>query len=128
MRRLLALSVVMAIAACSGREVTEPQLNVISVRVVDDAGTGVGRMSVTAMMSNGTTVTGVTRKDGTLRIGVSDAGVYRVSLVPREGYLRAQDPLVRTIAVEPEASASVQFQVWRVGVSQAEPTTETLWW
>ena len=128
MRRLLVLSVAAVLSACSAGGSTEPAVSVINVRVVDDTGTGVGRMPVTAVMSSGTIVKGVTRGDGTVRISVTESGVYRVSMVPREGYLRAADPLTRTISVDAAAAASIQFQVWRSGVSQAETPPETLWW
>ena len=85
-------------------------------------------MPVTALTSDGLTVKGVTRNDGRVHLGVPGSGVYQVSVIPRAGYLRGTDPLVRTVSVDPAASASIQFQVSRAGVSQAEHPPENLWW
>ena len=85
-------------------------------------------MPVSVLTSDGLTVTGVTRRDGTVHLGVAGTGVYQVSVIPREGYLRGTDPLVRTVSVDPTASASIQFQVSRAGISQAERPPEQLWW
>ena len=126
MRKMLMLSIAVLVAACSST--TDPAAKTITVRVVDDAGAGVGRMPVTALTTEGVSVKGVTRKDGTVHLGVAGAGVYLVSVTPREGYLRGIDPLVRTFSVDPTGSASIQFQVWRAGVSQAERPPEQLWW
>lgn len=128
MRRLLVFSVAAVLAACSSGGTTGPDANVINVRVVDDIGTGVGRMPVTAIMSNGASVRGVTREDGTVKIGVADAGTYQVSVVPRDGYLRGVDPLVRTISVSASESASIQFLVSRAGISTAETPPQIAWW
>jgi len=127
MRRFLVLSAAAVLSACSSGASTEPALNVINVRVVDDAGNGVGRMPVTAVMTNGVSVRGITRSDGTLKIGIAQLVVYQVSMVPRDGYLRATDPLTRTMSIDPNTSASIQFQVWRSGVSTAETPPE-IWW
>jgi hypothetical protein len=128
MRKMLLLSAVTLITACSSGSTTDPAANTIDVRVVDDVGAGVWRMPVTALTSDGVIVKGVTARDGTVHLGIAGAGVYQVSVIPREGYLRALDPLVRTVSVDPAASASVQFQVSRAGVSQAERPPEQLWW
>jgi hypothetical protein len=128
MRKMLMLSVAALLAACSSSGTTDPAAKTIDVRVVDDVGAGVWRMPVTALTSDGLTVTGVTRRDGTVHLGVAGTGVYQVSVTPREGYLRGTDPLVRTVSVDPTASASIQFQVSRAGISQAEHPPEQLWW
>ena len=128
MRRLLVLSVAAAMAACSSGGSTGPAANVINVRVVDDAGIGVGRMPVTAVSSSGAEVRGVTHGDGTVKISVTESGVYQVSMIPREGYLRSLDPLTRTVSVDAAQAASIQFQVWRSGVSTGENPPERLWW
>ena len=127
MRKLLVLSAAVLLSACSSGASTEPALNVISVRVVDDAGNGVERMPVTAVMAGGVSVKGVTRNDGTVKIGIAHLGVYQVSMVPRDGYIRATDPLTRTMSIDANTSASIQFQVWRSGVSTGETPPE-IWW
>ena len=128
MRKVLMLSAVALLAACSSSGTTDPAAKTINVRVVDDIGAGVSRMPVTALTSEGLTVRGVTRRDGTVRLGVAGTGVYQVSVTPREGYLRGTDPLVRMVSIDPAASASIQFQVSRAGISQAEHPPEQLWW
>ncbi|HEX6574417.1 MAG TPA: hypothetical protein VF042_05550 [Gemmatimonadaceae bacterium] len=128
MRRLLVLAAALGIAACNSGGSTSPDVNVINVRVVDDAGEGVVRMPVYAVTSSGETLKGVTRRDGTVRLAVSGAGTYQLSVIPRDGYIKAIDPLTRTVSVDAMTAASVQFQVYRIGVSTGERPFEPVWW
>lgn len=123
MRQLICMSLLVTVAACDLDRGTRPESTVINVRVRDDRGAPVGRTQVSATLPATTRVKAQTRSDGTADILVADAGIYRVWVVPREGYL-ASDALSKSVTVATNAKAAVDFTLYRAGSSNPNPPIE----
>ena len=119
MRNLLLIPVLAVAVACSSA--TSPEGTVINVTVRDDRGVAVSRMPVTVSSSSGSRVETRTKGDGTVDVRVAAGGAYSISVVPREGYLAGQDPLLKNVSVAMNETATVGFTVQRSAVSTAEP-------
>ena len=57
-----------------------------------------------------------TRTDGTVDIGVVDPGVYRVCVIPRDGYI-STDSLTKLVTVTPKGKVVVHFTLHRAGTT-----------
>ena len=81
------------------------------------------RIPVTATLSS-TRVDASTRGDGTVEIRVPEAGTYLVRVLPRAGYLGSTPALSKSVTVDYNGRAAVDFTVHRAGVSTADPRPE----
>lgn len=112
-------SLVGGLVACDSG--TSPDSTVINVRVRDDIGAPVNRTAIRVSMSDEARLNATTRRDGTADIEVSDAGEYRVYVIPSAGYTAGQEPLSRVVTVSSNSKVTVDFVVQRAGVSTADP-------
>ncbi|HYW10229.1 MAG TPA: hypothetical protein VE913_24910, partial [Longimicrobium sp.] len=87
MRKLVLIPLLAAVAACDTSGSTGPDAAVINVVVLDDRGAPVDRAEVNVTLPSAPVVNALTRKDGTASVEVEDAGTYRVSILPRAGYV-----------------------------------------
>lgn len=109
--------------ACATDRGTRPESTIINFRVRDDRGAPVDRTQVSVTLSATTHVYGRTRGDGSADIDVAGAGIYHVSVIPREGYL-ASDALSKRVTVAANANAAVDFTLYRAGTSNPNPPVE----
>ncbi len=115
MRRLVIAGLLATLAACKSETSTGPQAtSVINVRVRDDSGAPVDRTQIILTMS-ATRLDSHTRKDGTADFNVGEAGVYMVRVVPRAGYLGEAQPIIKTVRVDANTTATVDFTLNRAG-------------
>jgi len=122
MRNLIVLGLVTTLAACGSSASTEPtgSQSVISVRVVDDIGAPVDRIPVIVTMS-ASRFDGRTSKNGKAGISVSSPGTYSIRVIPRDGYVASLEPTVKSVSVEANATAQVDFTIFRTGNSETNP-------
>jgi hypothetical protein len=121
MRRLILTLLVAGGIACESSTGTES--SVISVVVRDDRGAPVDRMPVSATLSS-TRVDASTRGDGRAEIRVPEPGTYLVRVLPRAGYVGSTPALSKSVTVDDNVRATVDFTVHREGVSTADPRPE----
>ena len=120
MRRFILVSLIATATGCGVFGGTEPDATVINVRVRDDRGVAVGRTQVIVTLAT-TQVTTRTSSDGSVSVRVAGGGVYRVSVIPRAGYLAATDPLSKQVSVAAKARAVVDFAIARDGTYSGDP-------
>ena len=122
MRNLIVLGLITTVAACGSSGSTEPtgSQSVINVRVVDDIGAPVDRIPVIVTMS-AIRFDGRTSKNGKAGISVSSPGTYSIRVIPREGYIASLEPSVKSVSVEANATAQVDFTIFRTGNSDTNP-------
>lgn len=118
MRRLFPILLLAGGIACESGTATRS--TVIDVVVRDDRGVPVERMPVSAIFST-TRVDVSTRSDGTAEIRVPDGGTYLVRVTPRAGYIGSTPGLEKSVAVDANGKASVDFTVHREGVPIDRP-------
>lgn len=123
MRPLVLASLLVGLAACDAGRGTGPESSVITVRVRDANGVSAGPNQVLVTLATGT-LSARTDRDGTAAIAVAGAGTYRVTIVPRDGFVGGTAGLSRTVAVGPGAPAVVEFTVYRAGAGPEEPHME----
>lgn len=119
MRPLILASLLVA-AACDGGG-TGPEATAITVRVHDDRGVPVVRTQVIVTTAASRRLDAHTRGDGTVDFGVADAGVYRVWVIPRAGYVGGTDSLSRSVTVGANARVTLDFTVHREGAEPSDP-------
>lgn len=119
MRALRLLSLLIGIAACSTGGGTDPNAAVLRVRLVDDRGMSAGRHQVVVQPTVGATVERVTGTDGRVSIGVASSGIYRVRVIPRDGWM-STPALTRTVTLVSSEQAVVDFTLLRAGVSTGD--------
>ena len=66
---------------------------------------------------------GRTRGDGSSDIDFAGAGIYYVSVTPREGYL-SSDAQSKRVTVAANANAAVDLTLYRAGTSTPNPPVE----
>ena len=127
MRPLVLLSLLATIAACDAGRSVGPESARITVRLKDDRGEPVDRTQI--ILTRAATPSVITRSgsDGNADIAVADAGVYRVQVIPREGYVGGTEGLSKEVTVSAHATTMVWFTVHRAGSSGAEPPEFTPW-
>lgn len=117
MRRLVIAGLLAAFSACKPETSAGPEpTTVINVRVRDDIGAPVDRTQIIVTMS-ATRLDSRTRRDGTADINVGDAGVYMVRVVPRAGYIGEAQPIIKTVRVDSNSTATVDFTLNRAGTA-----------
>lgn len=119
MRPLRRLSLLVTLAACSAGGGTDPNDAVLRVRLVDDRGMSAGRHQVVVQPTVGATVERVTGTDGRVSIGVASSGIYRVRVIPRDGWM-STPALTRTVTLVSTEQAVVDFTLLRAGVSTGD--------
>jgi hypothetical protein len=127
MHRAVVASMLIAICGCDSGNQTGPASALINVRVRDDVGMPVDRMPVRVTMSTEDPLVTRTGADGTVDVRVTEGGVYRVWVVPREGYLAGIESLSKTISVSVNDNATVDFIVHRATVSTDPRPFEPTW-
>ena len=120
MHRVLVALLIVAVSACGSENPAGTEAQSIDVRVIDDIGAPVKRTAIRVMASAESRLEGRTGNDGTAEIRVEYPGSYEVRVIPSEGYLAGTEPLLKTVTVEANGTASVTFTVHRVGTT-AEP-------
>ncbi|HEX8431180.1 MAG TPA: hypothetical protein VF625_07825 [Longimicrobium sp.] len=121
MRKLVLIPLLAAVAACDTGGSTGPDAAVINVLVLDDRGVPVDRAEVNVTLPSATSVSALTRKDGTASVEVEDAGTYRVVVLPRAGYVGGSGSLARSVIIAPSTKATVEFTLYRSGLSEGPP-------
>lgn len=114
MRPLILAPLLVGLAACGLGSGSAPDPTVIAVRVLDDRGAPVNRAEVTVTMSGTARVDAKTRSDGITVIDVADVGTYRVTVIPRDGYVAGSDPLTKQVTVDANEKSLVTFTLYRV--------------
>lgn len=115
MRPLLVLSLLLGVAACDAGKGIAPDAPVILVRLQQEGGVPVGRTQVILTQASGAEIVTRSRDDGTVQIAVDAAGVHRVRVIPREGFIGREGTLTRDVAVAPGARTVVDFTLYPVG-------------
>jgi hypothetical protein len=124
MRRLVLASLVTGLAACDGGRSTGPDASVITVRIREDGGAPGGRNQV-LIATPSATVSASTSRDGTADVAVATAGTYRVTVIPRDGFVGGIAGLSKVVTVAAGEAAVVEFTVNRAGASPVEPPIES---
>ena len=119
-------SLIAGVVACSSG--TGPDGTIINVRVRDDIGDPVSRTAVRISLSEQPRLHATTRLDGTADIDVGNAGDYVVYVIPREGYKAGLDPLSRVVNVTSNSRVTVDFVLYRDGVSTGDPRPDETSW
>lgn len=126
--RLLALSsLLVALVACDAGRGTGPEATRVTVRLQDDRGEPVGRTQIIVTQSSGARLIGRSGSDGTAEIAVTEGGVHRVQVIPRDGYVGGTDALSKEVTVAEHAMVLVSFTVHRVGGTGEPPHTLPPW-
>ncbi|MBL0171771.1 MAG: hypothetical protein IPP90_13810 [Gemmatimonadaceae bacterium] len=120
MRPLITVLLFVGLASCSSRGATAPDATVISIRLRDDRGAPAGRNQVIVTLPTATRLDTRTQGDGTVDIGVADAGVYLVRVIPREGYVSTTS-LTKTVTVTSNGTVVVDFTLYRAGTDSNFP-------
>ncbi|MGZ8379112.1 MAG: hypothetical protein ACXWZS_02005 [Gemmatirosa sp.] len=123
MRRLVLASLLAGLAACDGGRSTGPGAAVITVRIREDGGASGGRNQV-LIATPSATLSASTSPDGTADVAVATAGSYRVTVIPRDGFVGGIAGLSKVVTVAAGEAAVVEFTVNRASVSPGEPPTE----
>ena len=123
MRPVLLLSLLLGVAACDGGRSLGPESARVTIRLQDDRGVPVGRTQVIVTQPSGTRLVGRVGDDGTTTITVDAGGVYRVQVIPREGYVGGTDALSKEVSVAEHAMVLVSFTVHRAGGTGEPPQT-----
>ncbi len=118
-RSALALLVSALVTGCSFG--TEPSATVLHVRLLDDGGAPAGRHTVVVASAGRPSVTRVTSLGGTLDLALADGVAYRVSIIPRAGFVSGPS-LSREVTLPAHARTVVEFTVLRQGVSAGDPS------
>lgn len=116
MRQLTPLLLLVGLAACALGDGTGPDATMISVRVRDDRGLNAGRHQVMVTFPASTRLETQTQDDGTVRLRVEDPGVYRIWVIPRDGYVPT-DSLRRDVTVAVNEHVVVDFTLHRAGTN-----------
>ena len=117
LRRLVIVGLLSTLVSCKAETPAGPEPRaVINVRVRDDIGAPVDRTQIIVTMS-ATRFDSRTKSDGTVDFSVADAGVYMVRVVPRDGYLGDSAPMIKTVSVDSNTTATVDFMLYRAGTS-----------
>ena len=119
-RPLIVVSLLLGAAACDPEKGTGVQSTVINVLVRDDRGVPVDRMPIMAASSS-SSVDASTNNEGVAQLRVPVAGTYLVRVIARAGYIGSTPSLSRSVVVEPNAAASVNFTVHREGLPMEDP-------
>lgn len=115
MQRLTRACLVSALAAgCSSG--TDPNATVLHIQLVDDRGEPAGRHQVVVTAQAAAPVTRVTSLGGTLDLSLTDGGSYRVSIIPRAGFVSLPS-LSREVTLPAHARTVVGFTLLREGIS-----------
>ena len=116
MRRLSLLILFAGFAACTPVAGISPDAPAITVRLRNENGANAGRNQVIVTTPATTRVITGTQYDGTLHLPVKEPGVYRVKVIPRDGFL-ASDSLTRDVTVGNSGRVVVDFTLFRAGCS-----------
>ena len=119
--RTFALSIALSVSAagCSPGDGTGPDATLLHIRLLDDSGQPAGRHQVVIAPESGASLSRVSGRDGTLDVALSGAGRYRVTVIPRAGFV-STPALIRQVQVAARTSASVEFTIQRAGVSSGD--------
>lgn len=117
MRPVLLLSLLLGVAACDAGRSVGPESARVAIRLQDDRGAPVGRTQVIVTQPSGVRLVGRSDDDGTADIAVTAGGVYRVQVIPREGYVAGTPELSQEVAVAAHATVLVRFTVHRAGAT-----------
>jgi hypothetical protein len=122
MRYLILLGLITTVTGCGSSGSTEPtgSQSIIDVTVRDDIGVPVDRIPVIVTMS-ANRIDGRTGSNGKAGISVSSPGTYTIRVVPRDGYAGSLEPTVKSVSVETNATALVDFRLSRTGNSDTNP-------
>ena len=103
------------VAGCSSGP-SAPNATVLRIRLFDDGGQPAGRHQVVVASALGVPVTRVSGGDGTLDVALADGGSYRVSVIPRAGFV-STPALTRQVQVSGHARSVIDFTIPRAGIS-----------
>jgi hypothetical protein len=117
MRPVLLLSLLLGVAACDGGRSLGPESARVTIRLQDDRGVPVGRTQVIVTQPSGARLVGRSDDAGTADIAVAEGGVYRVQVIPREGYVGGTEALSKEVTVAANATVLVYFTVHRAGAT-----------
>jgi hypothetical protein len=113
LRLLIPALLLGSLAACGTGGATGPDATLISVRVRDDRGLSAGRNEVVVLAPAAGSQDARTGADGNADIVLDAPGPYRVTVIPRDGYVAGSDPLTKTITVEAHTRIQVRFTLFR---------------
>jgi len=112
--RLLSPTILLAcLASCDIGGATGPDATLISVRVRDDRGLSAGRNEVVVVQPSALRLDARTGADGNADIALDAPGTYRVTVIPRDGYVAGSDPLTKTVTVDEHTRTQVRFTLFR---------------
>ncbi|GLC25704.1 hypothetical protein [Roseisolibacter agri] len=115
MRPVLALALLVGVAACDGGRGTAPDAPIILVRVQQEGGVPAGPSQVIITQASGAQIVTRSGRDGHVEIAVDAAGVHRVRLIPRDGYVGREGTLTQDVAVSAGERAVVSFTLYPAG-------------
>ena len=117
MRPFLVLALLVGATACDAGRGIAPDVPVVVVRLQQEGGLPVGPSQVILTQASGAQIVTRSGRDGTVEIAVDVAGVHRVRVIPRDGFVGREGTLTRDVAVAPGARAMVSFTLYPVGRS-----------
>ena len=115
MRPFLALALLVGVAACDAGRGIAPDVPVIVVRLQQEGGLPVAPTQVILTQASGAQIVTRSGSDGHVEIAVDAAGVHRVRVIPRDGYVGREGTLTQDVAVAPGGRAVVSFTLYPVG-------------
>lgn len=126
MRRLVLASLLVGVVACDSGRSLGPEASVIHVRIRDDRGVAAGRNQL-LLTAPSVRLSASTDRDGTAEVTVESADTYRVTVVPRDGYVGGLAGLTQVVTVTPGSQVVLEFTVMRAA-SPTEPPGEFQPW
>jgi hypothetical protein len=120
MRQLIPVLLLAGLAACVPGDGTGPDTAVITVRLYDDRGANAGRNQVTVTGPSSMRLETRTQNDGIVHLRVTDPGVYRIQVTPRDGFA-GSDELTRDVTVARLEHVVATFTLNRTGTTSVCP-------
>ena len=120
MRQLALLLLLSGLAACAFDAGAGPDATLITVRLRNENGVNAGANYVVVTTPASMRLETRTQIDGTVRIRVQEPGVYRVKVVPRNGFV-ASELHTRDVTVGPNEHVVVDFTLYRAGFTLPPP-------
>ncbi|MEO5588620.1 MAG: hypothetical protein ABIS03_03450 [Gemmatimonadaceae bacterium] len=119
MRQFVVIGVLACVAACSGGS-TAPGSS-INIRLLDDSGQPAGRNQVLVVPSTGAKFTAHTGHDGMTNVPITAGGTYKITVIPRDGFVGGNDPLTKSVMADIASNSAVQFILYRTSLPPDKP-------
>ena len=124
MRPLVLLLLLSGLAACGFDDGTGPDATLITGRLRNEIGANAGANYVFVTTPASMRLERRTEIDGTVRIRVQEPGVYRIRVVPRNGFV-ASELHTRDVTVGANEHVVVDFTLFRAGSNLPPPGGES---